>query len=914
MLFLMKNKIFLSFRSYLVLRTRLPGLSGTRKRMRTIMKNRTTFNSGYIILTLLGSMFIASCSQTKNTLMHRGWHNMNARYNGYFYSRENIKESVKKIEKAHKDDFTKMIPLFMYPTNQSAKGYYADFDKTIKKSSVVIQRHTIMNKKTKKEIPNACRWIDENYQLIGQAHFYKRDFFSALEAFEYISKIYPRPQSKYTAMLWMIRTNNEIGSFTMAEPILDEIRNSEDFPTDRKFQRELNAVTADYYIKRGDYTPAIKHLTRAIALTKKKTVKARYIFVLAQILEKMGDTKNASMYYAMVPKLHPPYDMAFSAQLKRASLYDIASGDSKVIKKKLLKMLKDDKNTEFQDQIYYALAEIAIKEKDEKLALEYLGKSIKESISNNTQKALSYLKRADIYFEQPDYKAAQANYDSTMSILPKDYVDYELVDAKKKSLTALVTNLNVISMEDSLQRLAKMSEADRNATIDKMIAKIEEEEKKVEEEKAAELLNIQNQIPTTTNNTANNTGSWYFYNPTTVSFGVGEFAKKWGSRKLEDNWRRSQKESELINDVAVEDVEADSTDEKGNPVASKGSKNKKDRSYYLKKLPLSSDDMAKSNIKIVDAYYNVGSIYKEQLMNNGKSVETFEELLKRYPENKYKLSSYYQLYRIYLAMKNQPKSDYYKNLLLNDYPDTEYAKIIRNPDYASDIAATKSQVEKFYTETYQLYSEGKYSEALTNCMSADSLYSKSTLMPQFAFVKALCIGRTQDINAFEAALTNVVIKYPKEQVKERAQEMLDMIKKQKSGVSVSADSTAAKPTFVFSETGEYYWIAIVPNGKGDINSVKTKISDLNTASFELEELKISNVFLDINNQLITVKTFDGMAKAMDYYEFMKENKAVLNEVGGNAVQSFIMSADNYTIFYKEKNIEAYLAFFGENFK
>lgn len=877
------------------------------------MKKRTTNHFGYIILFLLGSMFVASCSQTKNTLMHRGWHNMNARYNGYFYSRENIKETVKKVEKAHKDDFTKMIPLFMYPDNQSAKSYYADFDKTIKKSSVVIQRHTIMNKKSKKEIPNACRWIDENYQLIGQAHFYKRDFFSALEAFEYISKIYPRPESRFTAMLWMIRTNNEIGSLSMAEPVLDEIRNSEDFPTDRKFQRELHAVTADYYIKRGDYTPAIKHLTRAIALTKKKAVKARYIFVLAQILERMGDTKNASMYYAMVPKLHPPYDMAFSAQIKRASLYDIASGDSKIIKKKLMKMLRDDKNTEFQDQIYYALAEIAIKEKDEALAMEYLGKSIKESVSNNTQKALSYLKRADIYFERPDYKAAQANYDSTMSFLPKDYVNYELVDAKKKSLTALVTNLNVITMEDSLQRLAKMSEADRNATIDKMIAKIEEEEKKAEEEKANDLLDLQNQLPTTTNTTTN-TGSWYFYNPTTVGFGAGEFAKKWGSRKLEDNWRRSSKESELVTDVAVEEVEADSTDEKGNPVVSKTSKNKKDRNYYLKRLPLSSDDMAKSNIKIVDAYYNVGSIYKEQLLNNGKSVETFEELLKRYPENKYKLSSYYQLYRIYLAMNNVERSNYYKNLLLNDYPDTEYAKIIRNPDYAADIAATKSQVEKFYTETYQLYSEGKYSEALVNCLSADTLYAKSTLMPQFAFVKALCIGRTQDINAFESALTQVVIKYPKEAVKDRAQEMLDMIKKQKSGTTVIADSAAAKPAFVFSETGEYYWIAIVPNGKGDINSVKTKISDLNTISFELDELKVSNVFLDINNQLIAVKTFDGKEKAMNYYEFMKENKEPFKEIGEAAVQSFIISAENYVIFYKEKNINDYFAFFSENFK
>lgn len=849
---------------------------------------------------------------------------MNARYNGYYYSKDNIKESIVKVEKANKDDFTKLIPLFIYPTNQSAKSFYSDFDKSIKKSSVVIQRHTIMEKKSKKEIPNACRWIDENYTLIGQAHFYKRDFFSALEAFEYVSKIYEKPAPKYKAMLWMIRTNNEIGSYSSSEPIIDEIRNAKDFPKYRSYEREYATVTTDFYIKRGDYEPAIKNLIKAIVLTKKKTVKARYIYVLAQLYEKLGDTKNASMYYGMVPGLHPRYDMAFSAQINRARLYDIESGDSKGIKKQLLRMLKDDKNTEFHDQIYYALAAVAYKEKDTPLAFQYLGKSIKESISNNTQKALSYLKRADIYFEKTEYKAAQANYDSTMTFLPKDYVDYEMVYAKKKSLTSLVVNLNVITLEDSLQGLAKMTENDRNAAIDKMIAKIEEEEKRKEEEKANQLNSLQlqdanNQVAPTTNQA----GAWYFYNPATVSFGIGEFNKKWGSRKLEDNWRRSEKEQGIV-EVMNEntEIEKDSVDSKGNAIVStKTAKNKKDRNYYLKKLPLTSDDMAKSNIKIVDAYYNIGSIYKEQLLNNVKSVEAFEELLKRYPENKYKLSSYYQLYRTYLAMNNKEKSDYYKNLILNDYPDTEYAKIIRNPDYAKDIAASKSQVEKIYTETYQFYSEGKYLEALTNCLTADTLYSKSFLMPQFAFVKALCIGRTQDINAFENALTQVVIKYPKEPVKERAQEMLEMIKKQKSAVvtvATTVDTTIAivevKPKFIFSENGEYYWVMIVANGKGDINKFKEKLSDLNDVSFSMADLSISSIFLDIAHQMVSVKIFDGKEKAMDYYSFIKEAKDATKDLEVGTFQSFVISSGNYTIFYKDKNIDEYQMFFTQNFK
>lgn len=855
--------------------------------------------------------------------MHRGWHNMTARFNGYYYSNENIKETVKKIEKVNKDDFSKIIPLFIYTNNTTSKTFYSDCDKTIKKSSVVIQRHTITERKSKKEIPNACKWIDENYVLIGKAHFYKRDLFSALEAFEYVSKIYPNPEAKYTGMLWMMRTNNEIGSYSLTEASLDEIRNATDFPNDRSYQRELAAVTADYHIKREDYNASIKHLTKAIALTRKKTTKARYTYVLAQVYEKLGDNKKASHYYSLVPGLHPSYDMAFNAQINRAKLYDISEGGSKIIKKQLNKMLRDDKNIEFQDQIYYALADIAVKENDVPLALTYLSKSIKASTSNNTQKALSYLKRADIYFEKPDYKNAQANYDSTMTFLPKDYVDYAVIEEKKKSLTALVVNLNVIVLEDSLQRLGKMSESEREKTIENMITKIEEEEKRKEEERLFQLTNAQNNVTPTNNENANaGSSAWYFYNPATVSFGAGAFTKKWGSRKLEDNWRRSEKDvvgsivDEGVNDLS----DSAQTLNGGTSLASK-TKNKKDKNYYLKNIPLTPDAFAKSNMKIVEAYYNVGSIYKEQLLNNQKSVESFEELLQRFPENKYKLTSYYQLYRIYLSMNNQPKSDYYKNLLLKDYPDSDYATIIRNPSYAADIAASKSQVEKFYTETYQLYTVADYNKAYQNCMRADSLYSKSNLMPQFTFLKALCIGRTQDITAFENALTQVTVKYPKDPVKEKAQEMLDMIKQQKNPTTVTTvDSTSNITTpknpvkFIFNEDGEYYCLVIVENGKGDLNKFKTKLSDFNTQMFSTADISISSVFLDITHQMVNVKTFEGKDKAMNYFDALVAKKELFTDLEKGSYQTFVISAENYTVFYKDKNIVEYEQFFTQNFK
>ncbi len=862
--------------------------------------------------------------------MHRGWHNMNARYNGYFYSKDNIKESVKKVDYSLKDDFTKIIPLFTCTDNTTAKSYYADFDKTIKKSSAVIQRHAITEKKNKKEIPNACRWIDENYMLIGQAHFYKRDLFSALEAFEYVSKIYPNPEAKYGAMIWIVRTNNEIGSFSQSEVIIDNLRTAKDVPQDRLFQRDYTAASAEYYLKREDYSQAINNLTKAIVLTRNKQVKARFTFVLAQLYEKLGDTKRASQYYASVPKMHPKYDMVFQAQINSARLFDISSGNSKNIKKKLNKMLRDDKNIEYQDQIYFALAEIAYKEKETALALTYLEKSIRASTINNNQKAMSYLKRADIYFDKTDYPKAQANYDSTMNFLSKEYPNYQQIEAKKNSLTALVTNLTTITLEDSLQVLAGMTEEQRNKKIDALIAKIEEEEKIAEEQKKELLQNQQLNStvdPLTAINPSNNpilpttSKAWYFYNPQTVNYGVSEFTKKWGSRKLEDNWRRKNKEVILAQEQVDEDgnIVNDSSDAEIAIVGGDKTKlkNKKERAYYLKTIPLTQEAMAKSHQKIADAYYNIGGIYKEQLLNNEKSVEAFETLMKRYPENKYKLSTYYQLYRTYLVLNNQPQADHYKNLLIKEYPESEYAKIINNPDYAKEANANKNQVANFYSATYQLYSEGKYVEALENCKKAEITYSKNYLMPQFSFLKALCIGRTQTIDEFERALIQVTVKYPKEPVKEKAQEMLDMIAKQKNpslSPTAQAADTVKKEKFKFTEDGDYYWVTIVTNNKGDINQFKTSLSDLNGQSFSLLNLSINSIFLDINHQLISVKKFDGKGKAMDYYQFMKEQPDLFSVLTPGEYTTFVISEENYAPFYKDKNIEEYNAFFTQNFK
>lgn len=869
---------------------------------------------------ITGSLIlIQSCSTKKNTVVSRWYHNTTSRFNGYFYADLIIHETAQRWEKDHKDDYTRILPIFIYPDNKSAKTYYPDMDKSIKKSSLVIQRHTITDKKGR-EIPGAVKWIDDNYLVLGRAHFYKREFFDALESFEYVAKTYKKDENRFLALMWMIRTYNELGTLSQSSPLIDLIKNDKEFP--KKFEGEFSAIAADYYIKRGDYNNAIKSLTRAIQLTRKKQVRARYTYILAQLHEQQGDNKKASGLYGQVIKQKPPYEMVFNARMKRATLYDVSTSSARDIKKELLRMLKDDKNREYLDQVYYALAIIEQKEKNLPQAIEYLKRSVRNSTNNPKQKGISYVTLADIYFERPDYKNAQAYYDSSVVTLPKDYPGYELIVAKKKSLTSLVTHLNTIALEDSLQKLAKLSEAERDQVIAAIILRVEEEEKRKQEEKQNQLNNFNNN-PSAYNNNTNmppGTGTgpggtiWVLYNPTIISFGIQEFTKKWGDRQLEDNWRRSNKQSVDMQRMDIDENPA--VDSTGIPAGAGGDKNvkndKKSKEFYLQGIPLTVEAMEKSNARIIDAYYNLGSIYKEQLMNNDKSAEAFEELLRRYSENKHKLSAYYQLYRLYITMGNQSKADYYKNLLITKHPESEYTKLLLDPDYNKKTQASKNEVEKFYNETYSAFTEGRYRDVIANSRRADSLYPKNFLAPKFDFLKALAIGKTQGQEAYISALTQVTIKHPKDEVKVRAEEILAILKNQNK--PQPKDSLPQeKEIYKLQPNAEHFIVIVASNKKVNIGQLKTKLSDFNTEFYSTAVLNIGQVGLDAEIQVVSIKSFLNADKAIEYYATLKNNAEVFKNVAPENYSLFAISTENYTVFYKDKNVEKYMKFFKEKY-
>lgn len=861
---------------------------------------------------------------------------MTARYNGYYYATESIKEGEEKIRTSYKYDYDRLLPVYLVPTNESAKATFPEFDKAIKKSSNCITRHTIKDKKKGTEITTAGRWIDNNWNVIGISHFYKREFFSGIEAFEYVIRSY-KSKDKYKAMIWLARSYNEIGAPSQAEPVISLLK--EDKKTSNYAKRQLPALQADYYMKRGMYKEAEDALENALkggdaknasALAKvllkfkrpSKKTRARYNFILGQLAEERKDNRKAIQYYKKVIDLKPDYEFVFNAKIKQARLFDIKSGNIAKLKRELFKMTRDVKNTEYLDVIYYTLGEIFEREKNETEAVANYKLSVKNSTQNPKQKALSYLKLGEISFEQANYTASSAYYDSTMITLPKDYKDYTIISKRKETLETLIGYIKTIQSEDSLQRVAKMSEGDRTRFIEKMIAKIEAEEERKKEE--LEAMQSQNTNPNPnapapiTNNglpsmNTGQKGEWYFYNQTTLSFGLNDFIKKWGNRKLEDNWRRSQKALSFDNQTNPNDSVADVVNG-GTKI--KNTSDKKSVDYYLKDLPLSDSLIQRSNKRIIDSYYNLASTYKEELNNNKKAIGTFEELNTRYPDNKYKLSTYFQLYRIFTSVKNQSQADYYKNKILNEYPNSEYAQIIKNPKYISDKAAQKGEVELFYNDVYNDYSSSNYSAAYSKCNEADAKFGKNDFSPKFAFIRAISIGKLKGIDSLDAALKLVQVLYPKDDVTKEAQNIIELIYNSKHpSEATGAVNVNKTDTFSLDLSSQHFVVAVCPDDAAIANGFKSALADYNNEFYGNADLSITSSLFGAADQITNIKTFKNAQDALEYIDNLKKDKTVFSGKVKLEMFTFMaISADNLPRLYRKKQVSYYKPFFDDHYK
>ncbi len=414
------------------------------------MKLKVLIRFFFVPFLIAGLVFLYSCSTKKNTWSRRAYHNVSTHYNIWWNGNEAFKAGKSTLNNSVSDNYTSILPVYNYGTPEEARKIYSDMDRAIEKAGVAIPRHSMYF--SKKEYN---KWIDDCYLLIGKAQFYKQDYTNSRRTMEYLMNEYEGKPTELEAALWESRgflQQKRYEDVVAQGEKLEAILAKQKVPY--KIQREIPLLYADYYIQTANYEAAKTNLKQGLALASNPKLKARINFILGQIAQKEGNFAQATDYYSKVIKSSAPFEMVFNAQINLAKSFDIYSGDKAGLQKQLKRMLRDSKNNEYYDQIYYALAELALLDKNDSLVMQYLTKSVATSVKNNYQKSTSALQLADLFFKKQNYEMAAMYYDTTLQTLPLEHPDYIAISTRTNTLSELVRNLQVVQYEDSLQRLA----------------------------------------------------------------------------------------------------------------------------------------------------------------------------------------------------------------------------------------------------------------------------------------------------------------------------------------------------------------------------------------------------------------------------------------------------------------------------
>lgn len=889
-----------------------------------------------ILLGILTVLVLASCSTKKNKWNRRVYHNLTSHYNVWWNGDQSVKEGEKKLKESVKDDYTVILPVFNYGTKENAISLNSNMDRAIEKASISIQRHSM--RFGGKEYVN---WIDDSYLIMAQANFYKQEFIPARRTFDYVVNSYKYNDITHTANLWLAKTYIETEQFAKAESILQAliVTTSQTEKMPKYVRNNLDLVLADFHIKQKQYDNAVKYLKSALLKNLDRETRVRAMFILGQIYEYQNDKRRATEQFESVIKRHPNYEMTFEAQMNLAKCHD--SGDTASIMKMFWKMLKDTKNTEYKDRIYYAMSDVALRENNEPLGIKYLRNSVATSRTNNRQKVKSSLKVATMLFDNKDYILSQAYYDTVVMTMDRTYPEYDSLLNLSVILTDLVESLTVYQLQDSLLRLADMDSVSRNKIIVQVIEEYKAEQERIQKEKELQeqlaQLGGNEKIATPDMSSSTMPGSspgWYFYNQTSLTRGATEFRNKWGNRQLEDFWFIKNKQSmmseeevqqqelleyftkEELANLSEEDIEKLLEERKEEASAADTAKYQPtDIGYYLQQLPFTAKQKKDANEMILQALNNIGYIYYDNLGDYNNSIDAYTELNERYPENEYELSSWYYLYKMYNERKDREKAEYYKNLILNKYPDSNQAKIINDPEYFIKEQEKGMESTNLYSKTFEAYKKGQFQRVRMNVEKARELCPNDTiLMPRFEFLDAVSIGQLEVVDSMAYALYRLVQKYPESSIKPHAMEVLLAANEMYNlGLPVeSARQKEKEPEKEFPynyNPKEEHYVMIICNSKSvRVNPLKVRLSDFNKENFRMLQLEVKNVMLNKQETIITIEEFEDKAKAEDYKKAMFMNDYLFGGINQEQYKVLLISKSNYPIFFANKNVDEYLEF------
>lgn len=726
----------------------------------------------YIFIFLITTALLAACSVKKDTGLSRGYHALTTKYNILFNGNEAFKKGLEQVHNKHKDNYWKLLPIepitfkentIAVPTFDNSGGpsnseattqNQTPFDKAEEKAVKAIQTHS-MNIYGRERNPQ----IDDAYLLLGKSRYYTQRFIPAIEAFNYIIATYPYASLINETKIWRAKTNVRLGNEELAvESLKILLKSEEELP--EGIREQVHTTLAMAYTEMDSVHKVKEHLTKATRTFENKEQGARNLFILGQLYSFENKKDSAAMMFDKLSNLRrAPYKYKIHANIELAK-NTLSDSSSTVLIKKFKKLVKDIDNRPYLDELYFQIGNLEENRDSTSRAMVNYKKSLRAKNGSAYQKTHTYERMGNIYFNKSKYILASAYYDSVLQSAGKEDKELRIrrVRRKHKSLASLIKFEEIVKVNDSVLRLAVLPEKDRIQFFEDYIAKI----KKEDEERAQQQLNaisFGNAFSGGSSIGNTNKGKWYFYNTQALGFGKAEFQNVWGTRPLEDNWRLSDK-------TIIKNTQGEKKTEKNKVLK------RYQLSTYLDNIPTNQKAIDSLVYQRNNALYELGLIYKEQFTNENLAIQNLERLLTLNPDKKLLLPTNYHLYQIYERIQNKDKATFYKKVVLDQYGDSKYAQIIKNPK--KDLTEEKSidDTEKKYKEIYYLYKENKFEEVVTGIDELLPTIKESKLIPKFELLKAYAIGKYEDKATYKKAMEFVALNYGNTEEGKKAKEIV----------------------------------------------------------------------------------------------------------------------------------------------
>lgn len=684
--------------------------------------------------------------------------NVTAHYNIYFNAKELLRESQLKIRGLYDDDYNQLLELYPIPDEQSSSNEAENLNQVIQKSNTIALEKYESN------------WLDDAYLLLADAEYLKGDFYNAVEYYSYVGITFPKEKkNKLLAYLGEAKSDIALKNYRKADSLMQLAVNLQ-----YKYNKdEVAALQAKLALEKKEIKSAITHLSKAIDFSKDKYQEIRWMYILAQLQEINNQTDDAYLNYSKIVKSNAAFEMSFNANLSRIRITESEEGKQFNKIATLTKLLKEDKNIEFKEQIYYQIGIAYQEQNDFDKAIEFYQTSAHTVPGTVKQKALSFLKLAQLNFEDlKNYTQAQLYYDSTLQYLPKTYPDYKNIAIKANNLQYLADRLIIIEENKKSLQLASLTNEEINERFEKIFNVQKDQLKSIQQQS---IVNPQALTSISSFSSANkNGGNFYFDNSAALSQGFDEFKRKWGNRKLADNWRTSA-------NAANNDNRASSTNlisNNGVNADLKTLEEKKDslKADFISKIPYSPAAKDVGYTNIANALNEIAIFYKDVLKDNPQAIETFQDLVENYPNYIDAANINYQLYRLFLPF-DVVKANFYKDQLIKKYPNSIYAKTLNDPNFGKEQELFKAQIRANYKFLYQMYQQRKYNGVLDSMNVLRKSYSSfGDMSPQYAYLEALAIGNTEKVPAFLVSLDGILRSYPDDdQITPRVKQQIDFI-------------------------------------------------------------------------------------------------------------------------------------------